>query len=99
MSAAFPAYPAYPILAYAAMNALGTTTRDVIANLHAGRSGLGACPLELPFETPTGAVPEPLPALPASLSAWDSRTARLAVAGLDEDALAQLPTPASSPET
>ena len=66
------------------MNALGTTTRDVIASLHAGRSGLGACPLELPFETPTGAVPEPLPALPASLSAWDSRTARLAVAGLDE---------------
>ena len=87
MSAAFPAYPAYPaypISAYAAMNALGTTTRDVIASLHAGRSGLGACPLELPFETPTGAVPEPLPALPPSLSTWDSRTARLAVAGLDE---------------
>ena len=73
---------AFPVTAYAAMNALGTTTRDVVAGLRAGRSGLGACPLELPFETPTGAVPEPLPALPASLSAWDSRTARLAIAGL-----------------
>src|SRR6188768_3758743 len=66
------------------MNALGTTTRDVVAGLRDGRSGLGACPLELPFETPTGALPEAPPALPASLSAWDSRTTRLAVAGLDE---------------
>jgi 3-oxoacyl-[acyl-carrier-protein] synthase-1 len=75
---------ALPITAYAAINALGTTTRDVIAGLRDGRSGLGACPLELPFETPTGALPEPLPALPPSLAAWDSRTTRLAVAGLEE---------------
>jgi 3-oxoacyl-[acyl-carrier-protein] synthase-1 len=75
---------AYPVTAYAAMNALGTTTRDVVAGLRAGRSGLGPCPLELPFETPTGAFPGPLPELPASLHAWDSRTARLAIAGLDE---------------
>ena len=74
----------FPVTAYAALNALGSTTRDVIASLHAGRSGLGPCPLELPFETPTGAVADPLPALPAALSAWDSRTARLAVAGLVE---------------
>ena len=74
----------FPVTAYAALNALGTTTRDVIAALRDGRSGLGPCPLELPFETPTGTVPAPLPALPASLSAWDSRTARLAVAGLAE---------------
>jgi 3-oxoacyl-[acyl-carrier-protein] synthase-1 len=74
----------FPVTAYAALNALGTTTRDVIAALREGRSGLGPCPLELPFETPTGTVPAPLPALPASLSAWDSRTARLAVAGLAE---------------
>jgi 3-oxoacyl-[acyl-carrier-protein] synthase-1 len=74
----------FPVTAYAALNALGTTTRDVIAALREGRSGLGPCPLELPFETPTGTVAGPLPALPAALSAWDSRTARLAVAGLDE---------------
>jgi 3-oxoacyl-[acyl-carrier-protein] synthase I len=74
----------FPVSAYAAINALGTTTKEVIASLREGRSGLGPCPLELPFETPVGAVPGPLPALPRSLSAWDSRTARLAVAGLDE---------------
>jgi len=74
----------FPVTAYAALNALGTTTRDVIAALRDGRSGLGPCPLDLPFETPTGTVAGPLPLLPAALSAWDSRTARLAVAGLDE---------------
>jgi len=56
----------------------------VIAALRDGQSGLGPCPIELPFETPVGAVPDTIPALPPSLSAWDSRTARLAVAGLDE---------------
>ena len=75
---------AYPVTAYAAINALGTTTRDVVARLHDEQTGLGACPLELPFEAPTGAMPEPPPPLPPSLSGWDSRTARLAVAGLDE---------------
>ena len=40
---------AFPVTAYAAINALGTTTRDVVANLREGRTGLGACPLELPF--------------------------------------------------
>lgn len=73
-----------PVTAYAAVNALGTTTRAVIAALRDGQSGLGPCPIELPFETPVGAVPDTIPALPPSLSAWDSRTARLAVAGLDE---------------
>jgi 3-oxoacyl-[acyl-carrier-protein] synthase-1 len=74
----------FPVTAYAAVNALGTTTREVIAALRDGRSGLGPCPLELPFETPTGTMPAAVPPLPASLAAWDSRTARLAVAGLDE---------------
>jgi len=73
----------FPVTAYAAVNALGTTTRAVIASLRDGRSGLGPCPLELPFETPVGAVAG-VPTLPAALSAWDSPTARLAVAGLDE---------------
>jgi len=72
----------FPVTAYAAVNALGTTTRAVIASLRDGRSGLGPCPLELPFETPVGAVAG-VPTLPAALSAWDSPTARLAVAGLD----------------
>jgi len=75
---------AFPVTAYASINALGTTTRDVVARLRDGQTGLGACPLELPFEAPTGAMHEAPPPLPPSLSAWDSRTARLAVAGLDE---------------
>ncbi|HEX3694691.1 MAG TPA: beta-ketoacyl-ACP synthase [Polyangia bacterium] len=75
---------AYAVTAYAAVNALGTSTRQVIAALGAGRSGVRACPLEVPFTAPTGAVADPLPALPARLAAHDSRTARLAVAGLAE---------------
>ena len=47
----------FPVTAYAAVNALGTTTRDVIASLRDGRSGLGPCPLELPFETPKNYIP------------------------------------------
>jgi len=74
----------YPVTAYATINALGTTTRDVLAALRAGRSGLGPCPLEVPFAAPTGAMADPLPPLPARLAAHDSRTARLAIAGLAE---------------
>jgi 3-oxoacyl-[acyl-carrier-protein] synthase I len=73
---------AYPVTAYAAANALGATTRQVVARLREGRSGLGPCPLPVPFEAPSGACAAG--ALPASLSAYDSPTARLAVAGLDE---------------
>ena len=38
-----------PITAWSAVNALGTTTRDVLAALDAGRSGLAPPPFELPF--------------------------------------------------
>jgi len=74
----------FPVTAYSAVNALGTTTRQVIARLRDGRTGLGACALPLPFPATAGAVADPLPALPAALAAHDSRTARLALAGLDE---------------
>ena len=74
----------YPVTAFSAINALGTTTRGVIEALAAGRSGLRPCSLDLPFETFAGELPAPPPPLPATLVAFDSRTARLAVAGLDE---------------
>jgi 3-oxoacyl-[acyl-carrier-protein] synthase I len=74
----------YPLTAYAVINALGATTRDVLAALRAGRSGLRPCPFDLPFATPAGAMADPPPPLPARLAGHDSRTARLAVAGLDE---------------
>jgi 3-oxoacyl-[acyl-carrier-protein] synthase-1 len=72
------------VTAYAAVNALGTSTRKVIAALDAGCSGLRACPLDVPFVAPTGVMADPLPALSARLADHDSRTARLAVAGLVE---------------
>jgi len=74
----------YPITAYSAANALGATTREVIASLRAGRTGLRPCPLELPFSAPSGAMNDPLPRLPEALSAHDSRTARLALIPLAE---------------
>lgn len=77
-------FASYPVTALSAVNALGTTTRGVIEALSAGRSGLGPCAMDLPFETFAGEVPGPLPPLPARLTAFDSRTARLAVAALDE---------------
>lgn len=77
-------FASYPVTAFSAVNALGTTTRRVIDALSAGRSGLGPCVLELTFDTFAGEVPEPPPPLPPRLTAFDSRTARLAVAALDE---------------
>jgi 3-oxoacyl-[acyl-carrier-protein] synthase-1 len=74
----------YPVTAYSAINALGATTREVIAALGAGQSGLRPCAMDLPFEACTGAVADPLPPLPVSMQRFDSRTARLAVAGLEE---------------
>jgi 3-oxoacyl-[acyl-carrier-protein] synthase-1 len=74
----------YPVTAFSAVNALGTTTRGVVDALSASRSGLGRCSLELTFETVAGEVPEAPPPLPPHLAAFDSRTARLAVAALDE---------------
>jgi 3-oxoacyl-[acyl-carrier-protein] synthase-1 len=78
----------YAITAYGMCNGLGPTTAEVIASLSAGRSGLKAPPLDLPFETACGAVAGdlPLPKLPASLARSDSRITRLTALGL-EDAL------------
>jgi 3-oxoacyl-[acyl-carrier-protein] synthase-1 len=74
----------FPVTAYAAVNALGTRTADVVRRLREGRSGVVACPLPVPFEAPTGALPAPAPALPPSLAAYDSPSARVAAAGLEE---------------
>jgi len=65
------------------VNALGDTTEIVLDALEKGRSGLGPCPIELPFAALTGFVRAPLPTLPAAYRGADSRTARLAVAALD----------------
>ena len=72
------------ITAYAVACGLGCTTANVRRALLDGRSGLSACPLDVPFSTVCGAVTEPLPALPSKLARWESRTARLAAVGLTE---------------
>jgi 3-oxoacyl-[acyl-carrier-protein] synthase-1 len=69
--------PAYPITAYTLCNALGMTTDEVRAALSAGRSGLTPCSLDVPFETACGALPGVLEGLPASLSEFDTRQARI----------------------
>lgn len=69
---------AYPITAFSLCCGLGRDTASAIRELRAGRRGLREVPFEVPFETVTGTVPGPLPPLPASLTAQDSRTARLA---------------------
>jgi 3-oxoacyl-[acyl-carrier-protein] synthase-1 len=76
--------PPCTVTAYAVVNALGTSTREVVEGLRAGRSGLGPCPLAVPFETRTGALAAPAPKPPPPIASHDSPTLRLAVVALDE---------------
>src|SRR5512142_321842 len=74
----------FPITAFSAANGLGMTTAAVLEALRAGRSGLGPCRLDIPFETFCGAMPDDLPPPPASLRAHDTRLCRMALHALDE---------------
>ena len=78
-----------PITAYSLCNAMGMTTAEVVDALRAGRSGLGPCPPEIGLTgaaTPAtvGAMPGPLPALPARLAAYDTRLTRIAALAVAE---------------
>ena len=73
-----------PVTAYALCNALGASTAQVVESLRQGLCGLKACPLDVPFETATGAVPEPLEPPEAALEAYDTRLLRIALRCLDE---------------
>lgn len=72
-----------PLCDYTLCCALGVNREAARARLFEGEGGLRAAPFELPFAAPCGVVPEPLPALPAGLSAYDTRQARLALAALE----------------
>jgi 3-oxoacyl-[acyl-carrier-protein] synthase-1 len=74
----------FPVTAYSAVNSLGTSTAEIVRRLREGRSGIGSCPLPVPFEAPSGALASPAPPLPAALGSYESPTARLAAAALDE---------------
>jgi 3-oxoacyl-[acyl-carrier-protein] synthase-1 len=83
-----PVPAAFPVTGFAVGNALGTNVQEVARALEEGRSGLGPCPWDLPFETLCGVFPGPLEPLPRSLSAHDTRLARMALtilSGLDAE--------------
>lgn len=79
-----------PITAYSLCNAMGMTTAEVVQGLAAGRSGLGPCPPEIGLGggalagAVVGAMPGPLPALPARLAAFDTRLTRIVAIAVDE---------------
>lgn len=77
-----------PITGIALVNALGATRAEVRDALFEGRTGLGASPIALPFETAVGAVHATLPDLPDALAPWATRTTRIAqllVSQLEEE--------------
>ena len=73
---------ALPITAYAAVNAMGTSTTEVLAALDADRSGLAPPRFEMPFTTLVGAVPGDLPPLDADLAPYDTRLSRIGMLAL-----------------
>ncbi len=76
--------PPVAITAIAAVSGMGRSTAEVLAALDAGRSGLGAPPLSLPFATLVGAVPGELAPLSAAYRQYDTRLARIGMMALGE---------------
>ena len=82
-----------PILDFSAISALGTTLSEHESAMRAGHGGIRAPGELLPGALlPVGEVRTPLPPLPAEVSAYDSRCARLLAACLDRlaDSLSDL---------
>jgi 3-oxoacyl-[acyl-carrier-protein] synthase I len=74
----------YPVTAYALCTGLGRTVAEHVEALRAGRRGLGACPISVPFAAVTGTVPGPLPEIPPGAFGHHSRTAQVALLGYEE---------------
>lgn len=72
------------VTAYGMLSALGSGRDAHLEALAAGRTGLGPCPIPLPFETAVGAVRGPLPELPERMHQWSTRLARMAAALLEQ---------------
>lgn len=72
------------VTAWSAVNALGRSTPEVLAELDAERSGLRPPPFEVPVETVVGAVPGELAPLADAVSAYDCRLSRVAMLALDD---------------
>lgn len=73
---------ALAIADYSVCCALGMTRAEVAERLFGGQTGLAASPFALPFDTRCGTVKGALPALPAELSCFETRQARLTLAAL-----------------
>lgn len=73
-----------PITAWSCVNALGRTTREVLAALDEGRSGLGPSPLPVTMPTVVGAVPGELPPLDREHARYDCRLARIGLMAFAE---------------
>ncbi len=71
------ASPRYPITAWSVCTALGVTTAETVAALSAGRSGLVAPSVDLPFATVCGALPSKLDALAPSFAGYESPVGRI----------------------
>ncbi len=71
------------ILGYGGCCALGSDLPSIEANLRQGRVSLSAPPFDLPFPAVVGKVADPLPTLPARMSHFDFRAARLALLALE----------------
>jgi 3-oxoacyl-[acyl-carrier-protein] synthase I len=65
------------VTALGVCSAIGTSRAEVAENLRAGRSGLAAPRIPVPFPTAVGAIAAELAPLPAPLSGWNTRTAQL----------------------
>ena len=72
------------VTGYSMLSALGTGRQHHLDALREGRSGLGAHPIALGFETAAGAVRQALPDLPAEMEPWSTRLAKMAYALLQE---------------
>lgn len=67
-----------PIAGYTALSAIGTTVEELEESLFTGRSGLSMETSVLPpVECPVGEVQHPVPPLPESVKAFESRCSRL----------------------
>lgn len=74
----------HPVTAWSAVNALGSSTAEVVAGLRRGRPALSAPPAGTPFSTPSGVVPGQLEPLSGELAELDSRNNRFVQRALAE---------------
>ncbi|MBW2385595.1 MAG: hypothetical protein JRG92_18340, partial [Deltaproteobacteria bacterium] len=74
----------YPVTSWSVVNALGTTTDQVVRGLRSGRPMLSPAPPGTGFATACGAVSQDLAPLQGELAGLDSRNNRFVACALEE---------------